>query len=177
MDPESEARLNYSAIARAKQPKGHRVTLLRIGAEHAQVFAGDGIEPETTLSLQIGARRIARDCLRHTPPTETDLEAAIAAIEDELATAWPLLQQPSILYTTNAAIGEIALLAGAGSGAEIVLARDAVEQTFEGLVSAALGSRPGLRQAFSDEGDFAATLIILREFLHHMQFESIIVRK
>ena len=50
-----------------------------------------------------------------------------------------------------------------------------MEQTFERLIALALG-RPALREGIPTSAEFAATLLIMREFMHHMQFASITVK-
>lgn len=60
----------------------------------------------------------------------------------------------SSLYTTREPVREIALVAGLPEQPKLLLSRDTVERTFERL---------------------AATVLILREFMHHLQFLTITV--
>ena len=53
-------------------------------------------------------------------------------------------------------------------GAEMTLAREAVEHTFQRLAMRAPGLPAG--------GEFAAMLLILRELMHHLDFPSIVIR-
>lgn len=52
------------------------------------------------------------------------------------------------------------------------LSIDALERTFDRLTSVALG-RPASQEGLPDDKPFAATLLILRELMHHLQFASI----
>jgi len=81
----------------------------------------------------------------------------------------------STLYTSDAAVREIAGLARVGSSFEMMLSLDAVERTFDRLVSVALGM-PAAHEGLPATPEFAATLLILREFMHHMQLSTITVK-
>lgn len=174
-DIEYEVRMRYRAM-RAAVPDGTSITVLHIGAERTGVATGRGAEPDATLALGIGSQKTSRDHFKHAPPTAVELENAIAAVEDEVARARAMIASGSVLYTTDAAVGEIALMAGVSDGAESTLALDGVEQTFQRLAAVTLG-RPALREGLPTSAAFAATLLILREFMHHMRFLSITIKK
>jgi len=133
--------------------------LLHIGAERTSV---------ADATLPFGWRSIARDCFRHDPPSPLELENAIAAVEDEVARAHEGIAKGTILLTDNSTIREIALAAGVPAGAEMTLAREAVEHTFQRFASRAPGLPAG--------GEFAAMVLILRELMHHLDFPSIVIR-
>jgi len=174
-DIETEIRKRYCAIRARIPTTGVRATLLHIGAEQTGIATGGDSGPEATLVLAIGSGRTARDHFKHFPPTPAELEGAIASVEDEVARARTIVTKRSTLFTTDAAIREIALVAGVPDGAESTLALDAVEQNFERLGALSLG-RPAPRQGIPARTQFAATLVILREFMHHLQFPSITVK-
>jgi hypothetical protein len=109
--------------------------------------------------LAIGFRRIAREHFKRQPPSALDIEGAIAAIEDEIARAKP--PRGVRLVTRDAAAREIALDAGVSPGPAMVLAREAVEQSFERSLR-----RP-------PDHERMAALLILREVMHHLDIESI----
>ena len=171
---ETDIRLLYAAIRRAA-PGGLPITVLHIGADQTAVAAGSGTEPEAMLMLAIGARKTAADHFKHSPPTPGEVENAIMTVEDEVTRVRTLLAAGSRLFTTDAAIREIALLAGVPDQPEGVLALDAMERTFDRLAAVTLG-RPASREGLPSSAAFAATLLILREFMHHLQFESITVK-
>ena len=117
-------------------------------------------ESSTTIgdtSLAVGAGQLARDHFRHEPPTGLELENAIAAVEDEIARR-PVLHRS--LLTSDASITELA-------EGEDTLSREAVEQAFQRLC----GRAPGAL----GERRVAATLVILRELMHHLEVESIVI--
>ena len=130
--------------------------LLHFGAERTSVAGA---------TLALGAHSIARDHFRHDPPSALELENAIAAIEDELARAQHAIARGATFRTGDATVREIAAASGVPRGAEMTLAREAVEQTFQRLAARAPGLPAG--------GEFAATLLILRELMHHLDIASI----
>jgi exopolyphosphatase/pppGpp-phosphohydrolase len=161
--------------ARSDVADGAPVTLLQIGAELTGIATGKNKEPAAVLILPIGARKTAADCFRHEPPTPRELEDAIAAIEDAIAPVRNMIAGDSALMTVDAAIREIALVAGLPGATVSNLSRDAVEQAFDRLTRVTLG-RPAAREGIPAGSAFAATLLILREFMHHLQFTSITVK-
>jgi len=173
-DIETEMRLRYSAI-RSGVPVGVPLTLLHIGAEQTAVATGSGMEPGAMLTLAIGTLKTAADHFKHDAPTPGEMENAIAAVEDEVARARQMISADATLYTTDAAIREIAHLAGVLDRPELILTRDALERTFERLLALTLG-RPASREGLPSSTAFAAALLILREFMHHLQFSAITVK-
>jgi len=123
------------------------------------------IGPErTTLAhaeLGVGWSTILRD------DSSLGFENAIAAVEDELARARGGMTKGGALLTSDATIRDIAFVAGVPHAAQMTLTIEAVEQTFQRLVARAPGLPPGR--------EFAATLLILRELMHHLEFPSIVI--
>lgn len=171
---ETEIRRRYSAT-RAGVPKGTPTTLLHIGTEQTGLATGSDIEPQTLRVLWIGSRKTAKEYFKHLPPTPGEMENAIAAVEDEVARARTVIPAGSALYTTDAAIREIALISGIPAGAELILGRDAMERTF-GRLAAVMPGRPASQEGLPAGAAFAATLLILREVMHHLQFSAITVK-
>jgi hypothetical protein len=167
-----ELRRCYCAIRSRIPTLGVQATLLHVGDERTSVVTGNDTPPEAVLMLEFGARRVAREHFRHLPPTEAELEGAIATIEDEVARAGPMLSKRSSLFTTDDAVRRLATYAGIPAGATVTLRLEAVEQTFGRFVSAVLGNSPR-SHALPLDRESAATLLILREFMHHLQFGSI----
>ena len=130
--------------------------ILRIGADRTTLGAG---------ALAIGWSSIARD-FRRDQPSPLELENAIAAIEDEIARAGSSVAADPVVSTAEETIRDIALAAGIARSDEMVLTIAAVENSFERLTRA-----PGI------PGDrrFAATLVILREVMHHLGIGSVVI--
>jgi exopolyphosphatase/pppGpp-phosphohydrolase len=171
---ETEIRLRYSAI-RSVVPSGMPTTVLHFGAEQTSVATGTGAEPDTVHMFSIGSRKTAAEYFQHNPPTPREIENAIVVVEDAIASARTIIAGATKLFTTDQGIRKIALIAGVPDGAELILTRDAMERTFERLNAVTRG-RPASREEIPTNVTFAATLLILREFMHHLQFLSIIVK-
>lgn len=150
------------------------LVLLHIGAEQTGVVVGHGSAPDAMLTLAIGADKTARDHFKHTPPSPLELENAIATVEDEVTRARHMVPAGARLCTTDATIREIARLSGVTEGTTMRLSLDAMERTFDRLTQVSLG-RPAAFEGLPANNPFAATLLILREFMHHLQFADITV--
>jgi hypothetical protein len=149
--------------------------LLTIGTEQTVLMTKS--EPSKIVKLAIGFRKTAADHFRHVPPSSADMENAIAAVEDEVMRLRSITADDSQLTTTDSIIRQIAILAGVTNAPEMSLSREAAELTFGRLV-AIVNGRPAAAEGLPSDPDFSATLLILREILHHLQFASIrIVRK
>lgn len=101
------------------------------------------------------------------------METAIAAVEDEVMRLADL-PTGSRLYSADTWIQRIAELAGAPRGERMVLSLDAMEALFQGL-TAVIEGRPAAREGLPESAEFAAALLILREFMHHQRFAAITV--
>jgi exopolyphosphatase/pppGpp-phosphohydrolase len=135
-------------------------TLLHIGDEHAVVLSGHGDKPETVRRLDLGAARLARAYFHHDPPTPQEIERAIDFVEDEIMRLGRPDDVTTTLWSTAAALRAW----GAVSGPTMTI--ETVEQWFQRLASASLG-QPGAMQGLPAGREAAATLLVLREFMHH----------
>ena len=151
------------------------ITVLHIGEEQTAVASGIGMEP-AVITLALGSRRTAADHFKHEPPTAIEMENAIQAVEDEVERVRTMIVRDSNLFTADAVIRDIARFAGIAGSAELTLSLDAMERTFDRLAAATLGA-PASQNGIPRNAAFAATLLILREFMHHLRFTSIIVSK
>lgn len=137
-------------------------TRLHIGADSSLVTTGDGGTTLASLSIKLGARKTAADFFRHDPPTPLEWESAIQAIEDELERA-RTLQTGGELVAEGDALQELLATADGAISIEII------ERRFQAQVLARHATPLGLPGA--------ATLLILREFMHHLEFASVTLRE
>jgi len=151
------------------------LVVLHIASDQTFIAAGRGPAADAELILGIGAGKTAAAHFHHFPPTAGELENAIQTVEDALFPVRSKLPEGARLFTTDAVIREIARIAGLADTPEITLSREAVEQTFERMASVAAG-RPVVRSGLPEDPGFYASLLILREFLHHEGFAAITVR-
>jgi exopolyphosphatase/pppGpp-phosphohydrolase len=170
---QSEVHRQYRAI-RLDLPAGSPITVLHIGERETAVATGVGAEPEKILILAVGSLRTATDFFRHTPPTPGEIEDAIMQVEDEITRAQEMIAGYQMLVTSDVSIREIAYIANGLAAPTILLSIQKLEQVFSLLVSHSLG-RPASIAGIPGRLSFAATLLILREFMHHLKFKSISV--
>lgn len=163
----------YAAL-RSSVPAATPVMLLHIGADQTQLAAGTGPQPSAALVLDLGTHKTAAAFFKHNPPTPGDIENAIQVVEDEVTRARPLAAGLPALFTHDAHIREMARLTGCADGAAIPLTTDQVERLFDQLAARVQG-RPASQTDLPDDPAFYASLLILREFLHHLQFAAITV--
>ncbi|MDO8279004.1 MAG: hypothetical protein Q7T63_12860 [Burkholderiaceae bacterium] len=173
MNPQDEV-LQCYARARVSAPPGAPVMALHIGEQCTEVAAGRGAHPAATLRLDIGARKTATEFLHHSPPTPLEMEYSIAAVEDEVMRALPLREAGAELVCQDAWVAGISRLSGVPPGSSATLSLDAMERTFLRLAAVSEG-RPIAQDGLPDKPEFAATLLILREFMHHLRFASLTV--
>jgi len=149
---------------------------LHIGEEQTVVTRRSGDESEPPITLSMGSVTTGRH-FKHHPPTEAEMENAIMLVEDELFRIRHAIMKGSTLATTDASVRDIARMAGVTGqpGLALTLTRDLVEQTFNRLAAIVQG-RPASQDSIPTTAEFSATLLILREFMHHLDFASIDVR-
>lgn len=163
----AELESDFVAIARAAamvdpQPTA-LTTLLHIGDEHLVVLSGRGDKPEIVRQLDLGAARVARDFFRHDLPTSQEIERAIDFTEDEIMRLGKPAEDGTTLWVTGLDMRAWAAIPGR------TVPIETVEQWFQRLAAASLG-QPGSIPAGREA---AATLLILREFMHHLSYPAI----
>jgi exopolyphosphatase/pppGpp-phosphohydrolase len=124
-------------------------------------------EDSRTVTLNVGPQGLADTVLQHDPPTPAELERAIDLVEDALGG----------LHRVSAGTGlltaDALLLALPGPGPQGgSLTRDAVELLFQRLASRALGT-PVPADELPQGREIAAALLILRECMHHLDFDRV----
>jgi hypothetical protein len=153
---------------------GTPVATLHFGGAQGAVASGRGVEPVVQV-LDIGTRVLAATCLHHAPPTAAELEQAIERAEDAVMPARAALVPGATLYTADAGIRQVAIAAGIEAQPEMRLPIDALESAFNRLADRASG-RPVAQDTLPDDSVFAATLVLLRECLHHWGLDGIVIR-
>ena len=154
---------------------------LHLGAEHLTWAAGTSApEHAVRLCLPLGGAHTARRFFRGAIPTPLELENAIAAVEDEVHIAHRQLQgllppgQVWAPWSADAALHDLATLAGVPTGPHRVLTLDAMERLFNRLAAVSEG-RPAAQEGLPDDPAFAGTLLVLRELMHHLPFASLVL--
>jgi phospholipase/carboxylesterase len=129
---------------------------------------GHGIEGDHNVTLPIGMVGLARDALRHDPPTPAELERAIDLVEDALMLSRLAHGARGDLVTADPVLLALPGLDGQGAS----LTREGVESLFQSLASRALGMPASADESLHGP-EVAAAIIILRECMHHLGFDRI----
>jgi exopolyphosphatase/pppGpp-phosphohydrolase len=169
-DMQPDLRRLYLAASRSVQPDVP-VTALHIGEMETAVVTGAGAEPRKALMLAIGSKKTAKEFFLHSPPAPAEMEKAIMQVEDEIARAREMTAGYPLLFTRDKHIREIAVIAGHSEAVRRLSVED-VERVFSLLASSSLG-RPSSIAGIPDSPGFAASILILREFMHHLGFTSV----
>ena len=168
-----QAHLAYASLRR-NQSDGTPITVICIGPMQSLLVCGKGDTAAASVSLDIGAQRISAEHFKHRPPTPGEMEVAIMAVEDEITRVPASLVAGSSLFTTDVAIRTIAQVAGLTDQPVMHLGRAEVERTFDRLAYVVEG-RPASSEGLPESAEFGATLLILRELMHHLGFASITI--
>ena len=139
----------------------------------AQVQSAPEADLAVDLSLPLSADALARDLLRHAPPSPLEIERAIERVEDAVMPARARLPAALRLQTSDARLRAMVGAAGAArADAPVWLDIDTVEQIFNRLVARAQG-RPASQDPLPVDGPSAARLVIVRELLHHWRLDGL----
>ncbi|WP_083917476.1 hypothetical protein [Leeia oryzae] len=156
-------------------PSGTRLTWLQIGLDDTRVVTDHEAGTPVLYRLAVGTQQMGGRGFKQYPPTPYELEMAIAEVEDELM---PLARQwhgVSTLVLADTLAQQVVLMSGEPVGDTGVCSRDAIESLFGQLAAVSQG-RPVASSGLPAETDFAAYVLILREFMHHVGFESLTLR-
>ncbi len=176
MQKNIESPIKACSICTRLSLQGNNCTvLLHIGQQQTSItFCAQLTEPDEQITLDLGAQKTATDFFKHTPPTALEVETAINTIEDEISSLSKKINPSTTLMTEDYAIKQIALFTGVEDNAEMVLSLDKMEQLFKCWADV-VSDRPASHENLPDSLQFAAVLLILREFMHHLHFEQICI--
>ncbi|MFQ2245472.1 hypothetical protein [Aeromonas enteropelogenes] len=141
--------------------------LLEIGEKSSLVRLDLWDATLSPISLTFGIRAIQPEPFRHAPPTPLELERAIMVVEDELMRIAPRI--PSGVPLAVRSLPSLAPVLGAHQ-----LSREHIELIF-GQLAAMVEGDPLAASQLPRDDDFAATLLIIREWLHHLASDSVIL--
>lgn len=172
------ARATYDR-ARAVLPAAPGWVALHLGEEASALALGQAARPERVIALDLGLATLARRFFASDRPGELAIETAIAEVEDKIMPLRQALPPEAQLVCTDPAVAEVAQQAGLSlAEGSAVLDRDTVEALFNRWAALALG-RPASQDALPIGGPvagrFAATLLVLREWLHHLPQSTLTV--
>jgi len=131
---------------------------------------------QSLITLPVGFEFISTRYFKHTPPTYDDIEYAINYIEDEIEKVVPNIPVDGFrLITDMDFIRHLAILSGLKDSEEIYFKRDDLEFLFGQYAEIAVGRRPCPHEP-DISPRFYAQLLILREFMHHLKFDHVVIK-
>ena len=173
MNDDSQSRAQ-ATWAQARHELGGTIAALEFGDAVSGVATGGPSAPARVIRLQLGVGALARKYF-HTPrPGEVAIEAAIAEVEEAIMPLRHLVPLDSRCVTGDRGVARIADVLGVMPSPWVALTTDAVEDAFNRWVSIALG-RPATQDTVPASAEFAASLLVLREWLHHLSFADILL--
>ncbi len=141
---------------------------LHLGADTLWLLRTGDAAGLDSMALDLGTDSTARLFFRSDLPQPVELERAIDHVEDELMRALSWSGGSATLATEHALVRGLAQT-------EAALSLESVETLFQRLASGALGD-PSALKGMPSGREAAATLLILRELMHHLKFNQVVVR-
>ena len=169
-DWEQRARATW---LRASRELDGSITALEFGDTVSGAATGDASAAPRLLRLPLGVGALARRYLLAPRPGESAIEAAIAEAEEAIMPLRPLLPTGSRCVSADPRVAWIAEVLGLAPAPWLALDTQAVEHGFNRWVSIALG-RPATQDSLPASAEFGASLLVLREWLHHLGFPRIL---
>lgn len=160
------------AYGRARDLLDGPLVALCLGDTTSAIAIGAGPRPERLLTVELGVGSIQARHFHGGVPDGAGVEAAIAAVEDAIMPLLRVMPGAARLVSADPRIAAVAGFGGLADHGGSTLGIDAVERLFDRWTARVLG-RPASQDPMPVSGDFAATLLILRETLHHLKFHGI----
>ena len=150
-------------------------TILQLGAETSTVLCVEDGQIVFQQELPLGIASLARQWMRHTPPTPLDIEHAIEVTEDVLMPLAAKLARTEQLQLSGSGAALILQGVGAAPDAALQWNLDEVEDLFNRIAMVSQG-RPIEHEALPTVPEFYAAMVIVRECLHHLRFGGVVVQ-
>lgn len=128
------------------------------------------------VSLSIGYKLVSDRFFRDFPPTYEDIDRAINFTEDRVVPYQSLFDGESVLTTHDGFAMQIAELAFNTTKGNnwISVPRNELENVFNRFADIVKGLPPS-QDLIPEDNKFVAYLLILREIMHHLKFETLTV--
>lgn len=140
-------------------------------------FSADALsltQGDQTISVPLAPQRITQAYFRHSPPTPVEFEYAIQDVEDSLQPAYHRISGGSLRVSEPELHGLLEFVRP--NEATATLDRNQLEAAFSRLAALSEG-RPSSQDPLPSDTHFAATLLIIRELMHHLDFSDLHVDK
>ncbi|WNO06478.1 hypothetical protein [Rhodoferax mekongensis] len=149
-------------------------TTLQLGTETSTVLCVEDGQVVLQQELPLGTASLARQWMRHTPPTPLDIEHAIEVTEDVLMRLAARMVRTEQLQLSGSGAALILQGVGAAPDAVLIWSLEEVEDKFNRIAMVSQG-RPIGHEALPTAPEFYAAMVIVRECLHHLRFGKVVV--
>ncbi|NMM04708.1 hypothetical protein [Polaromonas sp.] len=146
-------------------------TVLELGGNTSAVRSGEGATPAAK-EFKLGVESLVQQCLLHQPPSPIELEHAIELTEDVVMPLASQFATSPLLVLQGMGAQVISKAIQAGGLVQTTLTLDMVESLFNRLVAVSAG-RPASQESLPIDKCLFASLLILREFMHHLGFTQV----
>lgn len=164
---------NLYQKVRTQLPEEAAVVVLHIAEDYTFLIKGIKVDKaEQVWTLPIGSKVTSTKHFRDFPPTEIEVEKAIMDVEDEVMPLSIEIEKGKYeLVSFDPVIHDIA---GYANVKDKYMTTAEVEGVFSRLAAIITG-RPASMDILPQSNEFASSLLILREVVHHLGFKSITV--
>ena len=142
---------------------------LRIDGDAIAIVVPDDGAPARTVRFDAAPARLAARWRAHAPPSALQIETAIEHVEEALMREPAGAAGVSVVAVDDPRVRALAAAAGTPR-----LDADAIERLFDRLAALAQG-RPASQDTLPADPLAAATLVVLRELVHHQRIEAFVV--
>lgn len=150
-------------------------TTFQLGADTSTVLCTEDGRIVLQQDLPLGTASLARQWMRHTPPTPLDIEHAIEQVEDVVMPLAAKLLRTEQLQVRGSGAALILQAVGAKPNATVQWSLEEVEDLFNRIAMVSQG-RPMGHDALPTASEFYAAMVILRECLHHLRFGGVVIQ-
>ncbi|QDQ87123.1 hypothetical protein FMZ60_05675 [Alcaligenaceae bacterium SJ-26] len=155
--------------------QGHEAdALLHVGVEQSIIVTGKGAALESFVLVGAGADALARRW-RGGWPDAGRMEQAIADVEDSIMATPAKPAGGGILLYHGSCAAQMLAMTGLSTEDQQTAAipREHIELWFGDLAAAIEGSVTA-RRGLPEDGQFAATLLVMRECMHHLDYGTLL---
>ena len=148
------------------------VTVLEIRGATSLVLRMAGAQALLRREFALGVDALVRQSLRHEPPLPIELEHAIELTEEAVMPLAAQFAGSAGLILQGLGASLIARSLQSGGIAQTALTLDEVESLFNRLVAVSQGL-PASQEILPTDARFFAAVLIVREFMHHLNFAQV----
>ena len=148
------------------------MAVLSLNGDHSRVQRLAGEQILLCKALALGVDGLVALSLRHEPPWPIELEHAIDLTEEAVMPLAAPLEGTAVLIVQGLGASLLVNTLRIGGIAPAVLTLDEAEALFNRLVAVSQG-RPVSQESLPTDVRFFAVMLILREFMHHLNFAQV----